>query len=78
MSQQAPDLATQIAFKILAVPEERRVAAMMEEVNRYMNELQANQSTMSEEDLKDKGFTLLNDIRLACIKLTHGKTAGTA
>jgi hypothetical protein len=33
---------------------------------------------MSEEDLKDKGFTFLNDIRLACIKLTHGKTAGTA
>jgi hypothetical protein len=78
MSQQAPDLATQIAFKILAVPEERRVAAMMEEVNRYMNELQASQSTMTEKDLKDKGFTLLNDIRLACIKLTQDGTAGTA
>jgi hypothetical protein len=78
MSQQAPDLANQIAFKILAVPEERRVAAMMEEINRYMNELRANHPATSEEDLKDKGFTLLNDIRLACIKLTHGKTAGTA
>jgi hypothetical protein len=33
---------------------------------------------MSEEDLKDKGFTFLNDIRLACIKLTQGGTAGTA
>jgi hypothetical protein len=39
MSQQAPDLSTQIAFKVLAVPEERRVAATMEEINRYMEEL---------------------------------------
>jgi hypothetical protein len=36
MSQQAPDLSTQIAFEVLAVPEERRVAATMEEINRYM------------------------------------------
>jgi hypothetical protein len=78
MSQQAPDLETQIAQKILAVPEERRVAAMMEEITRYMEELRANYPTMSEEDLKDKGFTLLNDIRLACIKLTQSGTAGTA
>jgi hypothetical protein len=78
MSQQAPDRATQIAFKVLAVPEERRVAATMEEINRYMEELRASHPAMSEEDLKDKGFTFLNDIRLACIKLTHGKTAGTA
>ncbi|HVI77307.1 MAG TPA: hypothetical protein VM715_03945 [Candidatus Acidoferrum sp.] len=72
MSQQAPDLATQIAFKVLAVPEERRVAATMEEVTQYMEELRANHPMMSEEDLKDKGFTFLNDIRLACIKLTQG------
>jgi hypothetical protein len=56
----------------LAVPEERRVAATMEEINRYMEELRANHPAMSEEDLKDKGFTFLNDIRLACIKLTQG------
>ena len=78
MSQQAPDLETQIAQKILAVPEERRVAAMMEEITRYMEELRANYPAMSEEDLKDKGFTLLNDIRLACIKLTQSGTLGTA
>jgi hypothetical protein len=78
MSQQAPDLSTQIAFKVLAVPEERRVAATMEEINRYMEELRASHPAMSEEDLKDKCFTFLNDIRLACIKLTQGGTAGTA
>jgi hypothetical protein len=78
MNQQATDLATQIAFKVLAVPEDRRVAATMEEVTRYMNELRANHPTMAEEELKDKGFTFLNDIRLACIKLTQGGAAGTA
>ena len=77
MSQQAPDLATQIAWKILAVPEERRVAAMTEEISRYMEELRANHPAMSQKDLKDKGFTLLNDIHLACIKLTQGGMAGT-
>jgi hypothetical protein len=57
MSQQAPDLTTQIAWKVLAVPEERRIAATMEEVTRYMDELRANHPAMSEQDLKDKGFT---------------------
>jgi hypothetical protein len=42
MSQQAPDLATQIAWKVLAVPEERCVAATMEAVTRYMDELRVN------------------------------------
>ena len=65
-------------LRVLAVSEERRVAATMEEVTQYMEELRANHPTMSEEDLKDKGFTFLNDIRLACIKLTQGGTAGTA
>jgi hypothetical protein len=31
---------------------------------------------MPEQDLKDKGFTFLNDIRLVCIKLTQGRAAG--
>jgi hypothetical protein len=35
-------------------------------------QLRASHPAMSEEDLKDKGFTFLNDIRLACIKLTQG------
>jgi hypothetical protein len=78
MSQQTPDLATQIAWKVLAVPEERCVAATMEALPRYMDELRVNHPQMSEEELKDNGFTFANDIRLACIKLTQGRTAGTA
>ena len=65
MSQQAPDLATQIAWKVLAVPEERCVAATMEAVTRYMDELRVNHPEISEEELKDNGFTFANDIRLA-------------
>jgi len=33
---------------------------------------------MAEEELKDRGFTFLNDIRLACIKLIQDGAAGTA
>jgi hypothetical protein len=72
------DLATQIACKVLAVPEDRRLAATMEEVTRYLNELPANHPRMAEEELKDRGFTFLNDIRLACIELIQDGAAGTA
>jgi hypothetical protein len=58
MSQQAPDLSTQIAFKVLAVPEERRVAATMEEINRYMEELRAKPRPVRDPQILRQIFAL--------------------
>jgi hypothetical protein len=60
------------------MPEERCVIATMEAVTRYMDELRVNHPEISEEELKDNGFSFASDIRLTCIKLTKGRTVGTA